>query len=249
MLLTCKNKTFNRAAQVYARAGECKPYCPIRPKVRPRGPVAQALAAPANHFVLNLRRRPAEITTLMDANQRLEEAVRAGDLRRLRHALARGATVNHQTLHEAARRGDVQILQALLAAPGRRMLDRLDSDGFTPLMRAVEAGHLPAVRLLLDAGADPNASLSAPIRETALRIAAAQGTLEMAQALLAAGADPLVPGRMMLTALDRARERRTPDGRRITALILRTLEQRTAPPRRQLPSRPKRRKRMASRPR
>jgi hypothetical protein len=85
--------------------------------------------------------------------------------------------------------------------------------------------HCPIlmVRMLLEAGADPN------IREpefgnTALRTAAAEGTLEMVKALLAAGADPLIPGRMTLNALDRARERRTPEGRMITAVMTRAIE-------------------------
>lgn len=181
----------------------------------------------------------------MNANQRLDEAVRAGDLRRVRLALGRGAEVNHETLHEAARRGDLQLLKVLLAVTTRRVINRPDAEGYTPLMRAVEAGHLESVKLLLDAGADPNAGTMEQIRETPLRIAAAHGTYEMAELLLAAGADPLIPGRLMLTALDRARERRTPDGRRITNLIFKTLERRAAEPRTRVNRPVKRRKRMA----
>jgi ankyrin repeat protein len=90
-------------------------------------------------------------------------------------------------------------------------------------MLAVGQGDLEMARKLLDAGADPNARQEQPFGNTALRIATAEGTLEMVKLLMSAGADPLLPGRMTLTPLDRARERNTPEGRMITFFIERTL--------------------------
>jgi ankyrin repeat protein len=126
-------------------------------------------------------------------------------------------------LHVAAGRGDVEVLRLLLKAGAKRLLNRLDEDGCTPLMRAVAAGHLEAARLLIDARADINARDDAG--NTALRIAATDASLEMVKLLLSAGADPLLPGRMRLTPLDRARERKTPEGRRIAFFLTRWIDE------------------------
>lgn len=136
-----------------------------------------------------------------------------------------GRKGNGSALHAAAEAGDVEMVRLMLKAGGDRLLDRFDEMQRTPLMCAVEAGSLEVARELLGAGADVNARDDSGPGNTALRIAAGEGTLEMVKLLMAAGADPLIPGRLTLTPLDRARERHTPEGRLITAHMLRVMEE------------------------
>ena len=88
-------------------------------------------------------------------------------------------------LHAAARSGNVELLESRLE-PGADPNVR-DVRGRTPLMDAVAAGELGAVRVLLRARADVNAQT--PAGGTALLEAAANGRLEAASLLVAAGAD------------------------------------------------------------
>jgi len=64
-------------------------------------------------------------------------------------------------------------------------LEARDNKEFTPLMIAVETGDIHTMRVLLEAGADPEAITSEGF--TALMIAAQNGHLECVQALLARG--------------------------------------------------------------
>jgi ankyrin repeat protein/catechol 2,3-dioxygenase-like lactoylglutathione lyase family enzyme len=93
---------------------------------------------------------------------------------------------------QACSKGDVEVLRGLLT--NDRGLARIERDtphgyrGWTGLHEAARRGHLGAVRLLLEHGADPNA------RETGdntypLHWAAAHGHLEVVRALLDAGGD------------------------------------------------------------
>jgi len=78
------------------------------------------------------------------------------------HALVRaGASVDAcegvkrcTALHMAARRGHVEIAGALL--DWGAFLEQRDSQGETPLRRAVNCGQLAVAGLLLSRGADPN---------------------------------------------------------------------------------------------
>lgn len=83
------------------------------------------------------------------------------------------------------------------------------SGGFTPLHSAVadDTGTVAKeiVRMLLDAGADPNAKSAGG--GTPLHTAAFVGDVEITKLLLAAGADPLQTDAKGRTALDVARER------------------------------------------
>ena len=64
--------------------------------------------------------------------------------------------------------------------------------GFTALLFAVRAGQLEATRVLLDAGADVNETLSD--KQSALVVAAANANWELASYLLDRGADPNLAG-------------------------------------------------------
>lgn len=168
----------------------------------------------------------------MNTDRRLQDAIRAKDARRVRAAIAAGASLSaldgdKSALHLAAAVGDENVIEALPRPAVRKFLNQLDESDRTPLMHAAARGNLATARSLLQMGADVNARNSTG--DTALRVAASDGTLEVARLLLQAGGDPFLPGRLMLTPLDRARERHSPEGRMIAALFMRFQETKTAP--------------------
>lgn len=69
--------------------------------------------------------------------------------------------------------------------------------GLTPLMEAASGGYVDVGRVLLQAGADPNASPVPTSRDTALTIAADKGHHKFVELLLQHGAAvrPLTPTR------------------------------------------------------
>jgi ankyrin repeat protein len=88
---------------------------------------------------------------------------------------------------------DPELVARLLAEPGVDpnastcvSAGHGDLDHYTPLTRAAELGHLEAVRLLLDAGADPGRADGDGA--TALMLAAGEGQLEVLRLLLVRGA-------------------------------------------------------------
>lgn len=95
-----------------------------------------------------------------------------------------------------------------------------DSLSFTPLHHAVNSGHIEVVKYLLSVGADVNAHEEEKIGETPLGEVAAECTYEMAELLVQAGANPIITGWMQITALDRARDRKKEEGRRVYAMLL-----------------------------
>ncbi|SRR6266568_9694215 len=167
----------------------------------------------------------------MDADRRLIEAIRAKDARRVRAAIAAGATVGGEdreksAVHLAAEVGNQEVIEALPRAVVRKMLNKLDAADRTPLMYAAAKGNVATARALIAMGADVNAPNS--FGDTALRVAASDGTVDVAKLLLEAGGNLNLPGRMLLTPLDRARERPTPQGRMIAALFTRWQEAKAA---------------------
>ncbi len=155
----------------------------------------------------------------MDPARDLIEAVKAGDVARVRELVAATPAL-------AAARGEDGLSAVLLAAYHRRgevlsvlldcgpwlslweaaavghattVAEQLDAqpkrlnkpaaDGFTPLGLAAFFGHLDTVTLLLSRGADPNLPSANGQSIPPLCSAVAGGHLEIARALLAAGAD------------------------------------------------------------
>jgi ankyrin repeat protein len=110
-------------------------------------------------------------------------------------------------LHQAAAEGDTEEIKRLLQSDHRKLIDVYDELSKTPLMCAAMNGHIEAVKLLLDAGADVNAHDVRRIGNTAINEVAGDGDFGMIELLLEAGADPTIRGWMNLNALDRARSR------------------------------------------
>ncbi|CAM9569774.1 unnamed protein product [Scytosiphon promiscuus] len=145
----------------------------------------------------------------MSLNQELGWALQTGSLKRVDRALKDGADVNGfgtdlpPPIVGAARLGHVDILKLLIdrGAKLETALCTTDSEGPAFLLgvravhAAVEGGRVGALRLLLRAGADPNSSTAGGA--TALMLDSVQEVsaatrLEMMDALLSAGADPLL---------------------------------------------------------
>ncbi len=91
---------------------------------------------------------------------------------------------------------------------------------FTPLHYAVKREHFEVIKYLLSVGADVNAHDEERIGETPLGEVSATCSYEMAQLLVNAGPNPVIPGWMRLTALDRAKNRKREEGRRVYELLL-----------------------------
>lgn len=103
-------------------------------------------------------------------------------------------------LISAAGDGEKRRVQLLLSAGAD--VNASDRDGYTPVMRAAEKGHLSVVKVLLAAGANVNVSQGG---ESLLMKIVANGDLLTAERLVAAGADVNHRARDGQTALDIAR--------------------------------------------
>ena len=115
--------------------------------------------------------------------------------------------------------GELESLKALLQSETAKTINTFDDVGFTPLIWAARNGHIQSVKLLIQAGSDVNAHDESTIGNTALGEIAGEASLEMVDTLLKAGADPTIRGWMQLNALDRAKERKTEEGRKIYDLL------------------------------
>jgi ankyrin repeat protein len=111
--------------------------------------------------------------------------------RALKAEIDQRQTRNIALFFQACASGDVDMLRDLLAhdpSPVRVSNPEARHQGWTGLHTAAQRGHVAAVRLLLEAGADPNAR-AAGDNTYPLHWAAAQGHLEIVRALLDAGSD------------------------------------------------------------
>jgi len=123
----------------------------------------------------------------------LHEAVAAGDLKRAKSLIAKGADVNAKSgygnwmpLHIAARYGHKDIAEALLSNGAD--VDAEARRRFTPLFYAASHGHKGMAKLLIEKGADVDVK-SQLSGATPLYCASAGGHEEIVDSLLAKGAD------------------------------------------------------------
>lgn len=128
--------------------------------------------------------------------------------------------LKHERLHFASGEGDLALVRSLIDA-GLDVNAKDDDLAMTPLHYAADGEHLAVVQYLLNAGADPNAIDEATAGDTPLGHVAQKCSLSIAKALLDAGANPLIPGMMQVTPLQRADRRKRPAGREVYDLLLR----------------------------
>ncbi|MEQ1757277.1 MAG: ankyrin repeat domain-containing protein [Vicinamibacterales bacterium] len=124
-------------------------------------------------------------------DQRLIQAVKAGEVRTVQTLLAQRVDVNATepdgttALHWAVHNGDVALVERLLRAGANVKTTNLF--GVTPLSEASVAANTAILAALLKAGADVNARTSDG--QTALMAVARTGNIEAARLLVERGAD------------------------------------------------------------
>ncbi|MCC7053181.1 MAG: ankyrin repeat domain-containing protein [Gemmatimonadaceae bacterium] len=137
------------------------------------------------------------VATLLAALQRGDTTAALGQL-------AAEPALGRHCIHTAAAVADAEAVRTFLATDRALARARLDGTGVEPLLFAVAdelksalavpaAAHLETVRLLLDAGADPNAAAPLPdVSETipALYFPCVRGNAAVARLLLEHGANP-----------------------------------------------------------
>jgi len=92
------------------------------------------------------------------------------------------------SIFEAAALGEIETIEGLLLQ-SPELVHAVSADGFTGLTLAAHFGHLEAVRLFLDAGADLNIVSTGEIRVAPLHAALSNGFLEVARYLIGRGSD------------------------------------------------------------
>jgi ankyrin repeat protein len=123
-----------------------------------------------------------------------------------------------ERLHFAAQDGDLTTVARLIAEGSD--INAFDDLGKTALHWAVKNEHLDVATLLIEHGADVNARHVQTNSDTALGEVAGHCSIETAQLLVEAGADPAIRGWMDLNALDRAKRRKRGDGPQVYAILM-----------------------------
>src|SRR5881396_3087033 len=106
-------------------------------------------------------------------------------------------------LHEAAATGNARRLKTILGQ-SRARVNVANPEGFTPLGLAGFFGHLDAAKVLLENGADVNATSPSRFANTALDAAVAGNRTDVVKVLLAARGNPNVRSEGNATTLHKA---------------------------------------------
>ena len=154
---------------------------PRAPSVLPRRVLLVPQAPPTSVAAAEPDRKRAKVAELAEARTLSKASASDRAPPSVAGSLAGASAVPHP-LQAAAGRGDVEALRRLLADPAARV-DTPDADGRTALLAAVLARQPAAVRLLLEAGADPGRADRAGLTP---RAAAQAGADAEIAALLAA---------------------------------------------------------------
>ncbi len=105
--------------------------------------------------------------------------------------------------YEAAATGNARRLKTILGQSRARVNDA-NAEGFTPLGLAAFFGHVEAVKVLLEHGAEVNRKPPSRFQNTALDAAVAGDRGDVVRVLLAAGGDPNVRSEANYTTLHKA---------------------------------------------
>ncbi len=106
-------------------------------------------------------------------------------------------------LHEAAAIGNARRLKTILGQ-SRARVNAPNPEGFTPLGLSAFFGHLDALKVLLENGADVNVTAPSRFANTALDAAVAGDHPDIVRTLLAARADPNIRSEGTYTPLHKA---------------------------------------------
>jgi hypothetical protein len=110
------------------------------------------------------------------------------------------------SIHWASAYGESETLKEIIASAHPRLLNKLNRHGMTPLHAAAFHGHFECVKVLLDAGADPNVPSSGEKFTFPLHLAVTRIEKEIAELLLVEGrADANLKDYLGQTPLDIAR--------------------------------------------
>jgi len=132
-----------------------------------------------------------------------------GDIAAMNKLLATGFNPNardaagYTPLIAAARTGNVAMIRLLTSRGADPNLPDAAVNSWTPLLHAVHKAQPGAITALLDAGANANGADSSGT--TPLMMAAGYGYTDIVKILLARGANPRLPMRDGVTAIDLAR--------------------------------------------
>ncbi len=136
-------------------------------------------------------------------------AASQGDVAAMKKLLDAGLDPNardaagYTPLISAARAGNVAMIRLLVSRGADPSLRDAAVNSWTPLLHAVHKGQPGSIAALLDAGADANGTDS--YGTTPLMMAAGYGDTGIIRILLARGANPRLPMRDGVTAIDLAR--------------------------------------------
>ena len=98
-------------------------------------------------------------------------------------------------------------------------LNFFDDIGLTALHYAVKNEDLKLIQYLVNAGANINAQDQTKAGDTPLGSVAGKCSYEVAKLLIDLGANPRLSGHMQLTAIDRAQDRKSPEGLKVLNLF------------------------------